>query len=122
MDNREWMYTGRLGKYEWTNEFVIKVDDFLKKSFDKGQYKALCPCSKCENTVYQPQLKMGKHICTNGFVANYTRWICHGEAHVREDPPKATAKTTDAPDDVHSASGSYNSCCEPLHNLTVSFQ
>ena len=29
---------------------------------------------------------MGKHIVTNGFVKNYTQWICHGEAHhVREE-------------------------------------
>ena len=24
---------------------------------------------------------MGKHIIRNEFVENYTRWICHGEAH-----------------------------------------
>ena len=24
---------------------------------------------------------MGKHIITNGFVENYTRWIFYGEAH-----------------------------------------
>ena len=41
----------------------------------------LCPCSKYENRIHQSQLTMGKHIVTNGFVANYTRWICHGEVH-----------------------------------------
>jgi hypothetical protein len=28
---------------------------------------------------------MGKHIITYGFVANYTQWICHGEAHRARD-------------------------------------
>ena len=28
---------------------------------------------------------MGQHICTKGFVANYTQLICHGEAHRARD-------------------------------------
>jgi hypothetical protein len=61
------------------------VDDFCKKAFDKGQYKASCPCSKCEIKSDETQLTMGKHIITYGFVANYTRWIIHGEAHRARD-------------------------------------
>ena len=85
MDDCEWMYTGWFGKCDWTDEFVQKVEDFLKKAFEQGQSKAPCPCRQCANKILQSQFNMGKHICTNGFVANYTRWICHGEAHRARD-------------------------------------
>jgi hypothetical protein len=111
MDNREWMYTGWRGKRDWTDEFVTKVNDFLTKAFDKGQHKVPCPCRKCENKVNQPQLMMGQHICTHGFVANYTQWICHGEAHrardevmrQRIDDFDAEAGCGDMLDDYHQA-------------------
>ena len=80
MDDREWMYKGWQSKQEYV-EFALKVNDFLKKAFDRGQSRMTCPCSKCENRIHQSQLSMGKHIIINGFVENYTRWICHGEAH-----------------------------------------
>jgi hypothetical protein len=79
------MYTGWRNKRDFSSEFGRNVDDFSKKAFDKGQYKAPCPCSKCENKSDQTQLTMGKHIITYGFVANYTPWICHGEAHHARD-------------------------------------
>jgi hypothetical protein len=85
MDNREWMYTGWRNKRDFSCEFGCNIDEFCKKAFDKGQYKTPCPCSKCENQSYQTHLTMGKHIITYGFVANYTRWICHGEAHRARD-------------------------------------
>ena len=54
---------------------------------------------------------MGKHIITNGFVENYTRWICHGEAHrareevVRQriDDYDADASCADMLADFHEA-------------------
>ena len=85
MDNREWMYTGWLGKRDWTEEFVHKVDEFLKKAFEKGQSKVLCLCSQCQNKKFQSQFNMDRHICNYGFVANYTRWTCHGEAYRARD-------------------------------------
>ena len=85
MDNRDWMYTAWRGKRDYDTEFIYKVDEFLKKAFQLGQSKAPCPCSKCENKLYQTKLKIGQHICNNGFVANYTRWICHGEARRARD-------------------------------------
>ena len=80
MDDREWMYMGWQSDQEYI-ELALKVDDFLKKAFDRGQSRMPCPCNKCQNRIHQSQLTMGKHIITNGFVENYTRWICHGEAH-----------------------------------------
>jgi hypothetical protein len=73
------------------------MDAFCKKAFEKGQYKALCPCSKCENTKYQSRLNMGKHIVAPRFVKNYTRWTCHGEAHrAREEALRQRIETFDA--------------------------
>jgi len=69
MDDREWMYKGWQSEQEYV-EFALKVNGFLKKAFDRGQSR-----------IHQSQLSMGKHIIRNGFVENYTRWICHGEAH-----------------------------------------
>ena len=46
MDDREWMYTGWFGKRDWMDEFVQKVEDFLKKAFEEGQSKAPCPCCR----------------------------------------------------------------------------
>ena len=85
MDNREWMYTGWRSKRDWTDEFISKVNYFLKKAFDKGQHKEPCPCSKCENKVYLTKLNIGKHIYKHGFMENYTRWISHSEAHSAKD-------------------------------------
>jgi hypothetical protein len=85
MDSREWMYMGWRNKRDFFSEFGRNVDESCKKAFDKGQYKVQCPCSKCENKSDQTQLTMGKHIITYGFVENYTRWICHGEAQRARD-------------------------------------
>jgi hypothetical protein len=40
---------------------------------------------------------MGKDIVAHGFVKNYTRWICHGEAHrAREEVLRQRIETFDA--------------------------
>jgi len=39
MDDREWMYTGWFGKRDWTDEFIQKVEDFLKKLLSKDKVK-----------------------------------------------------------------------------------
>jgi hypothetical protein len=97
MDNREWMYTGWRNKRDYSAEFERNMDAFSEKAFEKGQHKALCPCTKCENTKYQSRLNMGKHIVVHGFVKNYTRWICHGKAHrVREEVLRQCIETFDA--------------------------
>ena len=96
MDDREWMYKGWQSEQEYV-EFALKVNDFLKKAFDRGKSRMSCPCSKCENRIHQSQLSMGKHIIRNGFVENYTRWICHGEAHhAREEVVRQRINDYDA--------------------------
>ena len=65
MDNRECMYKDWQSDQEYI-EFALKVNDFLKKAFDRGQSRMPCPCSKCQNRIHQSQLTMGKHIIRNG--------------------------------------------------------
>ena len=82
MDDREWMYTGRSSQTSLIEEWIDKTDAFLERAFArvKGASVTWCPCSKCANTRRQTKLVMGKHLCKNGFTADYTRWIYHGEA------------------------------------------
>ena len=111
MDDREWMYTGWTGKKQFTDDFTWKVNDFLEKAFHKGQSRAPCPFRKCENKTLLKKIDIGKHICINGFMPNYTRWICHGEAHrAREEVMRrriddfdAGAGCGDMLDDFHEA-------------------
>ena len=40
---------------------------------------------------------MGKHLCKNGFTADYTWWIYHGEAnHMRDEVVRQRIKDYDA--------------------------
>ena len=111
MADREWMYTEWRGNRDFTENFVFKVDGFLKKAFEHGQSHAVCPCNKCENRKYQRQLNMGKHIINNGFMPNYTQWTFHGEAHrAREEVVRQRIEQFDAEagcgdmlDDFHQA-------------------
>ena len=77
MDDREWMYMGRSSQGSFTDEWIEKTDAFLELAFArvKGARATWCPCSICANMRRQTKVVMGKHLCKNGFTANYTRWI-----------------------------------------------
>jgi hypothetical protein len=84
MDDREWMYTGRVGRNEVTPERIRKIVDFVERAYDeaaKGASLVPCPCSKCANWKIKSKKSMVEHIWKNGFTLGYTRWIFHGEAH-----------------------------------------
>jgi len=51
MDDREWMYTGRRGYGDWTDEWMKKTNAFLEAAFREAKEtdKVWCPCSECEN-------------------------------------------------------------------------
>ena len=87
MDDREWMYTGRPSTGSVTNEWIDKTEAFLKEAFRKvkGAHKTWCPCSKCGNRKWQIEEAMGKHLCLYGFMADYTRWVYHGEVDRMRD-------------------------------------
>ena len=93
------MYTGRSSQGSFTDEWIKKTDVFLELAFArvKGACGTWCPCSICANTHRQTKVVMGKHLCKNGFRADYTRWIYHGESdHVRDEVVRQRIEDYDA--------------------------
>ena len=69
VDDREWMYTGRRGYGDWTDEWMKKINAFLEATFREAKEmdKVWCPYSECENRRKQTKVDMGHYkIC--GFV------------------------------------------------------
>ena len=77
MDDHEWMYMGRSSQGSFTYEWIEKTDAFLELAFARVNkaHATWCPCSICANMHRQTKVVMGKHLCKNGFMADYTRWI-----------------------------------------------
>ena len=94
------MYTGRASQGQVTNEWIDKTDAFLEWAFGvaaKGASKICCPCSKCANRKRQTKKVMGEHLWKNGFTADYTRWVYHGEAdRMREEVVRPRVEDYDA--------------------------
>ena len=111
MDDREWMYMGRSSQGSLTDEWIEKTDAFLELAFArvKGTRGTWCPCSICANTRRQTKVVMGKHLCKNGFMADYTRWIYHGESdHVRDEVMRQHIKDYDADAEVGDMLNDYH--------------
>jgi hypothetical protein len=52
MEDREWMYMGRVERNDVTPEWIRKTDAFVEWAFGKvakGSILVPCPCSKCAN-------------------------------------------------------------------------
>jgi hypothetical protein len=84
MEDREWMYMGRVRRDYVTPEWIIKTDAFLGRAFGeaaKGASQVSCLCSKCANTKRKTKKIMREHIWENGFTSDYTWWIFHGKAY-----------------------------------------
>jgi hypothetical protein len=84
MDDREWMYTGRSSHSDFTTEWTMKTNDFLKLAFGesaKGAILVLCPYKRSANRKRKNKVDMSKHLLKNGFMLDCTRWVHHGEAH-----------------------------------------
>ena len=93
------MYTGRSCQTSLTDEWIDKTDAFLERTFArvKGASVTLCPCSKCANMRRQTKVVMGKHLCKNGFMVDYTWWIYPGESdHVRDEVMRQHIEDYDA--------------------------
>ena len=112
MDDREWMYTGRSGYGEWTEEWISKTNGFLETVFGRagGWDKVWCPYNNCENKMEQTKIQMGKHLGRFGFMPGYKRWIYHGEARMRDEVMRQRIEDLDADggvgdmlDDFHEA-------------------
>ena len=93
------MYTGRSSQGSLTNEWIEKTDAFLELAFArvKGARGTWCPCSICANSRRQTKEVMGQHLCKNGFMADYNRWIYHGESNrVRDEVVRQCIEDYDA--------------------------
>jgi len=79
MANREWMYMGFASKSE---EWIRGTNYFVNQAFGpaaKGSIRMPCPCRDCKNSKRKVKSDVFKDLYKNGFVANYKRWIFHGE-------------------------------------------
>jgi hypothetical protein len=84
MENREWMYTGHVGRNDVTPKWIRMTDDFMERPYreaTKGASLVPCSCSKCANRKRKSKKVMVEHVWKNGFTPDYTRWILNGEAH-----------------------------------------
>ena len=93
MAGREWMYKGWTKKRQ-SPEWVHGTNEFLSKAFGptaKGSDQARCPCNDCKNQKRKVFKDVYKDLLKHGYVANYERWIFHGEpkATIREEEVRA---------------------------------
>jgi hypothetical protein len=96
MDDRDWMYMGRRSASDFTDEWMMKTNDFLEMAFAQA-FLVLCPCMICANKKRKNKVDMGKHLVKNGFTPGYTRWVQHGEAHhLREEVVRPHLEDFDA--------------------------
>jgi hypothetical protein len=48
MEDREWMYMGRVGRNDVTSEWIRKTDDFVERAYGEAAKEVSlvpCPCS-----------------------------------------------------------------------------
>lgn len=81
MENRDWMYDGRISQGQITDEWMEKTEQFVNKAFDHpSRPKTIqCPCKKCGNRKRQSKEDVSMHLLRNGFTPSYKRWYLHGE-------------------------------------------
>jgi hypothetical protein len=100
MEDREWMYTGHVGRNNVTSEWIRMIDAFVEWAYGeaaKGASLVTCPCNKCANRKRKSKKSMVEHIWKNGFTPSYYRWIFHGEAHhTREEVLRQRVEHYDA--------------------------
>src|SRR5664279_4815526 len=78
---REWMYKGRTSRWEFTDEWKEKTEQFVDSAFaiPSKPSKVLCPCKKCRNEKRQSKEEVSKHLVRDGFTPFYQVWRFHGE-------------------------------------------
>jgi hypothetical protein len=73
MDNRDWMYDGRISQWDYTEEWGQKTKQFVDRAFDIPSRPRIvwCPCSKCANGKPQDKETMSTHLLKFGFTSSY---------------------------------------------------
>jgi hypothetical protein len=75
MEDREWMYMGRVGRNDVTPEWIRKTDDFVERAYDeatKGASLVPCTCNKSANQKRKSKKSMVEHIWKNGYAGLYS--------------------------------------------------
>jgi hypothetical protein len=65
MEDREWMYTGRVGRNDVTPEWIRKTDAFVERTYGEAAKRASlvpCPCSKFAKRKRKSKKDMVQHI------------------------------------------------------------
>ena len=66
MDDRDWMYTGRVTRASMTNEWIEKTNEFLEGAWAQAEG------SSCGNQKRKTKKVMGQHLVNYGFTPDYT--------------------------------------------------
>ena len=90
MENRDWMYDGRISQWNYTEEWAEKAKQFVDRAFDipSRPRVVFCPCSKCANGKTQDKETTSMHLIKSGFKRSYKTWNFHGEKakkHARKE-------------------------------------
>jgi hypothetical protein len=65
MENREWMYTGCVGRNDVTPEWIRKTDAIMERAYREAAIGASvvpCLCSKCVNQKIKSKKAMVEHM------------------------------------------------------------
>ena len=73
---KSWMQKSRV-----SNEYEIRVSQFLDFAFNNASGKEMlpCPCIRCNNCLLKKQETLYDHLLDNGLARNYARWLMHRE-------------------------------------------
>ncbi|KAL4583836.1 hypothetical protein LXL04_008421 [Taraxacum kok-saghyz] len=88
------MYTKRITRDGRFNlEFTTYVLEFLEFAYPNATnikpiieegvevLQIRCPCKKCKNVIYNSREIVYQHLCTSGFMKDYSLWYAHGELY-----------------------------------------
>ena len=68
MEDRNWMYSGRAGASQMSDEWLTKTLEFLEFAFAKNPGLTWCPCKCYKNQRRQTKDDMGFHLAKSGFM------------------------------------------------------
>ena len=78
MEDRKWMYKGRIVDGFFSSAWADKVDEFFKFALQYPNYvndgthiKCLCPKQKCRNKQFLHVDTMKLHLYRSGFMEDY---------------------------------------------------
>ena len=72
MADNEWMYSGRTGPNEITDEWVEKTELFLDEIFRRSKrIDPHCPCAVCQRRFHHGRKIMESHLLLKGYMPNF---------------------------------------------------